>query len=101
MLTTACRDRVTNPKDPISFTIEKSRDKSEAFKNKSDLEILFQGDKLLINQYSFIPINPIRHKHVKYKWTKKLENWLTSKTAEIMINSYKIDGQALFQFNAN
>ena len=71
------------------------------FKNKSDLEILFQGDKLLFNQYSFIPINPIRHKHVKYKWTKKLENWLTSKTAEIMINNYKIGGQALFQFNAN
>lgn len=71
------------------------------FKNKSDLEILFQGDKSLFNQYSFIPINPNRHKHVKYKWTKILENWLTSKTAETMINSYEIGGQALFRFNAN
>ena len=70
------------------------------FKNKSDLEILFEGDKLLFNQYSFIPINPSLHKHVKYQLVKKLETWLTSTTAKSMINGYEIDGQALFKFNA-
>ena len=70
------------------------------FKNKSDLEILFEGDKRLFNQYSFIPINPNRHKHVQSALTKKLESWLTSKTAETLINNYKIDGKALFKFNA-
>ena len=70
------------------------------FKNKSDLEILFEGDKLLFNQYSFIPINPSLHTHVKYQLVEKLENWLTSPTAKSMINGYEIDGQALFKFNA-
>ena len=70
------------------------------FKNKSDLEILFEGDKLLFNQYSFIPINPSLHTHVKYQLVEKLENWLTSTTAKSMINGYEIDGQALFTFNA-
>ena len=70
------------------------------FKNKSDLEILFEGDKLLFNQYSFIPINPSLHTHVKYQLVEKLENCLTSTTAKSMINGYEIDGQALFTFNA-
>ena len=70
------------------------------FKNKSELEILFADDKLLFNQYSFIPINPTLHEHVEYKLAKELENWLTSDTAKSLINGYKIDGQALFKFNA-
>jgi tungstate transport system substrate-binding protein len=70
------------------------------FKNKSDLEILFSDDKLLLNQYSFIPINPIRHDHVESKLAEELENWLTSDTAKSLINGYEIGGQALFKFNA-
>ena len=60
------------------------------FKNKSELEILFADDKLLFNQYSFIPINPARHKHVEYKMAEELENWLTSDTAKSLINGYEI-----------
>ena len=70
------------------------------FKNKSDLEILFAGDKLLFNQYSFIPINPSLHTHVKYQLVEKLENWLTSTVAKDLINGYEIDKQKLFKFNA-
>ena len=70
------------------------------FKNKSELAILFADDKLLFNQYSFIPINPTRHEHVEYKLAEKLENWLTSDTAKSLINGYEIDGQSLFKFNA-
>lgn len=70
------------------------------FKNKSDLEVLFEGDKLLFNQYSFIPINPSLHTHVKYQLVDKLENWLTSIVAKDLINGYEIEEQRLFTFNA-
>ena len=70
------------------------------FKNKSELAILFADDKVLFNQYSFIPINPTRHKHVEYKLAKELENWLSSDTAKSLINGYEIGGQSLFKFNA-
>ena len=70
------------------------------FKNKSELKILFADDELLFNQYSFIPINPNRHQHVEYKLAEELEKWLTSDTAKSAINSYEIDGQSLFKYNA-
>ena len=70
------------------------------FKNKSELAILFADDKVLFNQYSFIPIDTTRHKHVEYNLAKELENWLSSDTAKFLINGYEIDGQSLFKFNA-
>ena len=71
------------------------------FKNKSDLIILFSDDAVLFNQYSFIPVSKSKHRHVKFELAKKLENWLTSPRAQSVIDSYQINGQSLFKFNAN
>ena len=70
------------------------------FKNKSDLMILFSDDALLFNQYSFIPVSISKHKHVKFELAKKLEDWLTSPSAQLIIDSYQINGKSLFKFNA-
>ena len=40
-------------------------------KNKGNLEIQFEGDLLLHNQYSFLPINKNKHSHVESKLVKK------------------------------
>jgi len=70
------------------------------FGNKGDLKLLFAGDPVLFNQYAFIPVNPQRHPHVKTELVAQLEDWLTSETAAKLINSYKINGETLFTFNA-
>ncbi|MEO0772310.1 MAG: substrate-binding domain-containing protein [Pseudomonadota bacterium] len=70
------------------------------FENRGDLTLLFDGDPALFNQYSFIPINPARHSHVKAEQVTRLEAWLTSPTAAELINGYRLQGQALFVFNA-
>ena len=70
------------------------------FKNKSDLTILFSDDALLFNQYSFIPVSKSKHRHVKFELAKKLEDWLTSPSARLIIDSYQVDGKSLFKFNA-
>lgn len=70
------------------------------FGNKGDLALLFSGDPVLFNQYAYIPVNPERHSHVNSAATKALEDWLTSETAMTLINSYTIDDEALFVFNA-
>ncbi|MFL4468962.1 substrate-binding domain-containing protein [Tateyamaria armeniaca] len=70
------------------------------FANKAELAMLFSGDPSLFNQYSFLPVNPERHPHVKSGAVATLETWLTSQRAAALINGYMIDGQALFVFNA-
>lgn len=70
------------------------------FQNKAELRILFQGDPALFNQYAYLPIIPNRHNHVKHDLAMALERWLTSARAAEIINSYTIDGQSLFTFNA-
>lgn len=70
------------------------------FGNKGELALLFAGDPVLFNQYAYIPVNPEKHGHVKADAAKTLEGWLVSETAKTLINDYKINGEALFVFNA-
>lgn len=70
------------------------------FGNKADLSLLFEGDPVLFNQYAYLPVNPDRHSHVKAEAAKTLEDWLTSTAAAELINTYKINSETLFVFNA-
>ena len=70
------------------------------FANKADQALLFAGDPVLFNQYAFLPVNPEKHPHVKAELAEKLEAWLVSDTAKGLINSYTINGETLFTFNA-
>jgi tungstate transport system substrate-binding protein len=70
------------------------------FANKADLDLLFESDPALFNQYGFLPVSKDRHPHVKDKLAERLLAWLISTRAKELINGYQIDGQALFTFNA-
>ncbi|KIN70310.1 Tungstate ABC transporter, tungstate-binding protein [Sulfitobacter noctilucae] len=70
------------------------------FGNKGDLALLFSGDPVLFNQYAYLPVDPARHPHVKAEAAQKLEEWLTSSTAQALIDGYTIGGEPLFVFNA-
>ncbi|MEC8014663.1 MAG: substrate-binding domain-containing protein, partial [Pseudomonadota bacterium] len=70
------------------------------FANKGDLALLYSGDPVLFNQYAYLPVNPEKHPHVKTELVAELENWLVSDKAKDLINSYQINGEALFVFNA-
>lgn len=70
------------------------------FGNRSDLDIVFQGDPALFNQYAYLPVNPDLHPYVDSESAAALEDWLTGDTARALINGYQIAGQQLFVFNA-
>ena len=70
------------------------------FGNKGDLALLFAGDPALFNQYAYIPVNPEVHPGVRNDLAMKLEGWLVSDAAKALIESYEIDGEPLFVFNA-
>ncbi|KXF89125.1 substrate-binding domain-containing protein [Phaeobacter inhibens] len=70
------------------------------FANKGDLALLYAGDPVLFNQYAYLPVNAEKHPHVKTDLVADLEAWLVSDKAKELINSYQINGEALFVFNA-
>ena len=49
-----------------------------SFRNKRDLVIAVQGDKLLFNQYGVILVNPAKHPHVKQELGQQFIDWLIS-----------------------
>ena len=72
-----------------------------SFKNKTNLAILFDGDKKLLNPYGVILVNPNRYRHIKADDGQKFIDWLISKEGQVAINNYKIDSKQLFFSNAN
>lgn len=70
------------------------------FGNKGDLALLFSGDPELFNQYAYLPVNAENFPHVQSDAATRLEDWLTSERAKELINGYRLNGAALFTFNA-
>jgi tungstate transport system substrate-binding protein len=66
------------------------------FKNKQDLEILAEGDPVLLNYYGSILVNPAKWPSVKFDEAKAWHQWLTSRAGLDAITSYRIAGQELF-----
>jgi tungstate transport system substrate-binding protein len=66
------------------------------FKNKGELVILVEGDKLLLNPYGSILVNPAKWPHVKAAEARLWHEWLTSEEGRAAITSYKVDGEELF-----
>ena len=70
------------------------------FKNRGDLAILTEGDKLLFNQYGVMLVNPAKHSNVKAKDGQAFVDWLVSADGQKTIGDYKIGGERLFFPNA-
>ncbi len=71
-----------------------------SFKNSGDLEVLFEGDPALFNQYGVILVNPAKHPTVKTEQGQTFIDWLISPEGQAAIASFRIDGQQLFFPNA-
>ena len=65
-------------------------------KNGLDLEIMCEGDSLLNNPYSVIPVNPAIHPHVKYDLAEYFAQWLISNKGQSLIKNYRLMGRQLF-----
>jgi len=67
-----------------------------AFRKKTDLVVVRQGDKNLRNPYGIIAVNPKRHPHVKYALATKLIEFVTGPEGRALIAGYKVGGEPLF-----
>ena len=67
-----------------------------AFRKKTDLAVLQQGDKNLWNPYGIIAVDPKKHAHVNYDLATKLIDFVTGPEGQSLIAGYKVDGEPLF-----
>ena len=49
-----------------------------AFENRQNLKLLFEGDKVLFNQYGSLLLSEEKHPHLKHEMAAKWHNWLLS-----------------------
>ena len=68
-----------------------------AFANgKTNLAILFEGEKGLFNPYGVIAVNPKKFPHVKYDLAMKFVDFITGPTGQAIIGQYKVAGKPVF-----
>jgi len=67
-----------------------------AFRKKTDLVVLRQGEKNLWNPYGIIAVNPRKHSHVKYDLAMKLIDFVTGPEGRSLIAGFQVDGEPLF-----
>ncbi len=70
------------------------------FANKADLRVLFAGAPELVNQYAYLPVSAERFTNLNAGAAMRLEEWLTSPQAKMLINGYSIDGEQLFRWGS-
>jgi tungstate transport system substrate-binding protein len=67
-----------------------------AFKDKSPLKIISEGDPRLYNPYGVIAVNPQKNPHVKYDLAKAFIEYITSEEGQKIIGDFKKNGELLF-----
>jgi len=65
-------------------------------KDKFNLKILYQGDKVLFNPYGVITVNPAKWPKTNIEGARAFMNWLTGPRGRELIASYKIGGEQCF-----
>ena len=66
------------------------------YKDKVQMDVLYQGDSLLFNPYGIIAVNPERYSDINQHGVNALISWITSKKGQKLIGQYKKFDQVLF-----
>ena len=86
---------ITMATERIGYTLS-DRGTYLAYKAKTDLRIVVEGDAGLFNPYGVIMVNPARHAHVKVDLAKKFMDYLVSEQVRRLITGFKVNGEQLF-----
>ena len=67
-----------------------------AYRDKTGLEVLVEGDPRMFNPYGVIVVNPQRHPHVNHAGALALADWMTSPAGQKAIAAFTINGAQMF-----
>lgn len=72
-----------------------------AYKAKTGLAVMTEGDPKMFNPYGIIAVNPAKYRDINYKGAMQLIDWITSDEGQKKIAAFRVDGQQLFFPSAN
>lgn len=67
-----------------------------AYRSRTGLAILVEGDPRLYNPYGIIAVDPKKYPGVNYRGAMTLIDWITSAEGQKLIADFKVDGVQLF-----
>jgi len=67
-----------------------------AFKDKIEIEIVFENAPELDNPYHVILVNPQRHPHTKVHLAREYAKYITGEEGQKIIREFSVNGQPLF-----
>ena len=67
-----------------------------AYRAKTGLEILVQGDAKMFNPYGIIAVSPRKYPDINFDGAMKLIEWITSPEGQGLIAGFKVNGEQLF-----
>lgn len=67
-----------------------------AYRAKTGLAVMVEGDPKMFNPYGIIAVNPAKYKDINYKGAMQLIDWITSPAGQKRIAEFRVDGQPLF-----
>ncbi|MFZ6798796.1 substrate-binding domain-containing protein [Undibacterium sp. Di24W] len=67
-----------------------------AYKAKTGLQIVLEGDKRMLNPYGIIAVNPAKFPEVHYAAAMKLIEWISSEPGKKKIAAFKVNGEQVF-----
>lgn len=72
-----------------------------AYRDKSPLRIVYQGDPGLYNPYGIIAVSPSRYPEINHAGALALIEWITSPAGQRLIGGYTVSGSQLFTPSAH
>lgn len=67
-----------------------------AFRGKTSLELMVEGDQRMFNPYGIIAVNPAKYPDTHFKEAMRLIEWISSYHGQQLIESFRVDGQQVF-----
>lgn len=67
-----------------------------AYRGKTGLEILVQGDPRMFNPYGIIAVSPKKYPDINFDGAMKLIEWITSPEGQGLIAAFRVNGEQLF-----
>jgi tungstate transport system substrate-binding protein len=67
-----------------------------AYRGKTGLMVMVEGDPRMFNPYGIIAVNPAKYKDINFRGAMQLIEWMTSKEGQSRIAAFRRDGRQLF-----
>ncbi|MGV8905859.1 MAG: substrate-binding domain-containing protein [Acetobacterium sp.] len=93
---TGMGETLTVANEKLGYTLADRATYANMMDTMSALEVVCEGDPLLLNPYGVITVNPTINAQINADGAKAFADWIVSPATQELIGSYKINGNQLF-----